>query len=58
MIHKDEIHDQIMKKINLAIIVLAKSKLTIDIKYCEVNMLGYAVVKYDGESKNSYMYKK
>jgi len=41
MIHKDEIHHQIMKKINLAVIVLTETKLIIDIENYEVNISDY-----------------
>lgn len=50
MAHTDEIHHQIMKKINAMIVALSETRMTINIEDCKVNILSYSIHKYDAGS--------
>jgi len=49
--HKDEIHYFMMARRNPTIVALAKTRLIADIEDCEVNVLGYSIVRCDGENR-------
>jgi len=53
MAHQEEIQHQVMKKMNLAILALSKSRLIPEIEDSEVNVLGYSVVRCDSENRNT-----
>lgn len=51
--HKDEIHNQIVKKIHPAVIALSETRLTSEIEDCEVNVPGYDIIRCDAENRST-----
>lgn len=51
--HKDEIHNQVIKKINPAVIALSETRLTSEIEDCEVNVPGYYILRCDAEKRST-----
>lgn len=51
--HKDEIHNQVIKKIHPAIIALSETRLTSEIEDYEVNVPGYDIVRCDAENRST-----
>jgi len=51
--HKDEIHHLIIAKKNPALVALTETRLTQEIDDIEVSVLGYSIVRCDGDSRNT-----
>lgn len=51
--HKDEIHNQIIKKTHPAVIALSETRLTSEIEDCEVSVSGYGVIRCDAENRRT-----
>ncbi|RLU18849.1 hypothetical protein DMN91_009207, partial [Ooceraea biroi] len=49
--HKQKIQQQVMKKMNPAVLVLSETRLIADIEDNEVNIPGYSVVRCDAENR-------
>jgi hypothetical protein len=52
MAHKEEIQDYI-KRMNFSIVALSETRLVPEIDDREINVLGYDLVRCDGENRNT-----
>lgn len=53
MAHKEEIQHQVLKRINSALLALSETRLISDTEDSEVNVLGYSVIRYNAENRNT-----
>ena len=49
--HKDEIHNQVIKKFHPAVIALSETRLTSEIEDCEVNVPDYDIIRCNAENR-------
>lgn len=53
MAHKDEIHHQIVEKVNPAFLALSETRLNDEIEDSEVNIPGYCIIRCNAENRNT-----